>query len=150
MSFVQQASVASTALKTGKQVMIDTLLVYPDIQQGQVVSRDTKFDLSKPQDQGRLSYYDWKQGRKTRLPLNHSRNAHEIISRFPHHVEFGLGYCLNVVNEDQFAITKIFIDASYLCPERLELCVFNSDEEKEKSGVTLLHYLSELQDFEVE
>jgi hypothetical protein len=48
------------------------LYVYPDIQQGQVVSGDTTFDLSKQRRQGRLSHVEWKQGHKTRLPLTPS------------------------------------------------------------------------------
>lgn len=126
------------------------LYVYPDIQQGQVVSGDTTFDLSKQRRQGCLSHVEWKQGHKTRLPLTPS-TTQEMISRFPHHVEFGVGYGLNVVvNENQYAITEIFVEAMYPCPERLKLVRFNSDEEKEKSGVALLHYFSELQHFETE
>lgn len=67
------------------------------------------------------------------------------MNRFPHHVEFGMDLSLKVVNDDMFAIDHIVISAFYMRPDRLELCQFNSEEEKEKSGVTLHHYLSLLQ-----
>lgn len=72
--------------------------------------------------------------------------AQEIMNRFPHHVQFGMDFHLGVVNEDHYAINQIDICALYKCPDRLVLRLFNSEEEKEKSGVTLLHYVSELQD----
>lgn len=122
------------------------LRVHPDIQEDEVMSSDTKFDLSKDQTSGVLSYQQWR-GSRVRLPLNHSRNAEAIVSRFPHHVEFFVDFCVGVVNEDQYAICGVNIVAAYICSDRLQLRQFNSDAEKERSGVTLLHYLSELQGY---
>ena len=64
MLFFEQSHVVSYSSKDRNPKQNSALYVYPDIQQGQVVSGDTKFDLSKKQRQGRLSYVEWKQGRR--------------------------------------------------------------------------------------
>lgn len=120
------------------------LVVAPDFQGGGAITRESKFDLSQGQDPGILSYRKW-QDTRVRLPLDYTSDAKEIMNRFPDHVEFGMDLSLKVVNDDMFAIDHIVISAFYMCPDRLELCQFNSEEEKEKSGVTLHHYLSLLQ-----
>lgn len=119
------------------------LKVHPRVQEGELLTTRSKFDLTTEQKKGTLLFR--KLISQECLPFQDSRNALQVLRRLPYPVHFGCGVRFGVVEGGNYAITDIDLWALYKDAVTDRLHYFKSKEEAEKHGVTLLHILSVLQ-----
>ena len=115
------------------------VLVHPEVDEN--ITSQTKFDLSRDQKNGLLSFRKPKNANIESWPLQHTRQAEVILDKFPYPLFLESSFEFGVVEGDKFAITSIVLvvmtkDSN--TPRR-----FHGNQEPH--GVTLLHVLSELQ-----
>jgi hypothetical protein len=123
-----------------------SLKVHPLVDDGEGLTDQIRFDLSKEQEGGILGIGTFNARDIKGLPLRQSTAAAEIKDRFPGPVEFTALLYVEVVEGGHFAITRFsFAAVKQLKDGTTRLSVFMSHEEEREHGVTLLHILSEIQ-----
>jgi len=119
------------------------LRLHPMVANGETITRDAKFDFSKDQTKRTICFK--RPPSLERWPLKHSQEAAEIMHRLPYYVYMDVSLDISVIEGGEVALTWISISTIKMGEENSSDPFFNSAEEKEKHGVTLLHILSEVQ-----
>lgn len=123
-------------------------LVHPSLKEGESLSQDTNFEATKEEGHGLLAF-QFKDYNVRAWSLRHSKVAALIQERIEHPLFFYLKVRLGAIKGGHFAIVGFEMTAHKYIegPEDGHSTpIFNSREEKEKHGVTLLHILSEMQE----
>ena len=118
---------------------------HPSIQEGERVTLQSKFDLTREQQQGILRSSP--PNPEERLPMKQTWKAFNILQRLPFPIDFDMDLCLDIVEGGNVGITQFGIHSLWNDSERKNRACnrFDSRKEEKKHGVTLLHILSELQ-----
>ena len=103
-------------------------------------------DYHEEQERGLLEIGPYRADDLKGLPLRKTREAAEILHRFPEPIDLACYVIFKMVRRGHFAMTEMYLDAmkksknGVITVER-----FKSLQEEKEHGVTLLHILSELQ-----
>lgn len=129
-----------TTLSGGSRIYVHPLLEGSD-----GITSQSKFDLTKDQTKNCFDFGCVSNGESSGLSLRPSREAADLVYRYPHAVSFASQVRLGVVEGGQFAITHIGIMTMRKHREGGDMHLLKDCEEAKECGVTVLHILSELQ-----